>query len=236
VRGPRSLKLWPMTHLTVLRRAGLLGALLTLVLAAGAASAQAAYLSRPYGLVAPGSQPAISWNDVANPSSSDWIGLYKAGAPDGSYLAWIYTGGGRYGTKAFPIPRGIAAGDYELRMFSNNGFTRIAWMHLGIVHPGYGSTIWNTYGQNAVPGKPLSVSWSGIVAPSSSDWVGLYKCATNYCTTGHGSYLAYKYTGGASAGRMDFPMPAGLTPGLYQLRLFTNNSYTLMTFTNIGVR
>jgi hypothetical protein len=225
-----------MTTITSLRRAGLLGALLTLVLAAGgAASAQAASLSRPWGLVAPGSQPAISWHDVAAPSSTDWIGLYKAGAPDNAYLAWIYTGGGRYGTKAFPIPRGISAGDYELRLFSNNGYTRIAWMHLGIVHPGYNSTIWNTYGQPGVRGGHMSVSWSGIVAPSSTDWIGLYKY-TYGTPTNHGSYISYKYTGGASSGRLDYPIPAGLAPGTYQLRLFTNNSYTMMTYTNVSVR
>jgi hypothetical protein len=216
------------------RRATLVSVLCVLVFAAVASSARAASLSRPWGLVAPGSTPAITWQGVSAPSSSDWIGLYKSGAPDNAYLAWIYTGGGSSGTKAFPIPRGIPGGDYELRMFSNNGYTRIAWLYLGIVHPGYGSTIWNTYGQNAVRGKPLSVSWSGIVAPSSTDWIGLYKYAHG-TPTNHGAYIAYKYTGGASSGRIDFPIPAGLAPGTYQLRLFTDNSYTMMTFTNIGV-
>ena len=204
-------------------------------IAPAVASGQYAGLTRPSGLVAPGSTLAISWQGIAAPSGVDWIGLYTPGSadnPDGSLITYVYTGGGSSGTTAFPIPRGIPVGDYSLRLFSNNTYTRLAWLHLGIVHPGYGSTIWSTSGQNAVSGKPYSVSWQGIVAPSTSDWIGLYS-ATGEITPG--SYLSFMYTGGASSGRIDFSIPGGLAPGLYRLILFTNDSYTIMSYTNIGV-
>lgn len=221
----------PSHKVVALLAAGVLGG----GIAPAVASGQVAGLTRPAGLVAPGSTPAISWQGIGSPSSVDWIGLYTPGTastPDGSLITYVYTGGGSSGTTTFPIPRGIAGGDYSLRLFSNNTYTRLAWLHLGIVHPGYGSTIWSTSGQNAVSGKPYSVSWDKIVAPSPTDWIGLYS-ATGEINPG--AYLSSMYTGGASSGRIDFPIPGGLAPGLYRLILFTNDSYTIMSYTNIGV-
>jgi hypothetical protein len=74
-----------------------------------------------------------TWSGIANPTATDWIGLYAYGAADAAYRTWIYvscskTAGSAVaaGSCAFSIPATAAAGTYELRLFSNNGFTKLA--------------------------------------------------------------------------------------------------------------
>ena len=49
-----------------------------------------------------------------------------AGGSDTAYLAWRYTTGTASGNVPFTIPGTITPGTYELRLWSNNGFTRLA--------------------------------------------------------------------------------------------------------------
>ncbi len=54
-------------------------------------------------------------------TSSDWIGLYKVGAANTSYLVYQYTGAGKLkGTLTFA---GRSAGTYEARLFLNDSYT-----------------------------------------------------------------------------------------------------------------
>jgi hypothetical protein len=65
-------------------------------------------------------------------NSTDWIALFAVGAPDSGYLSWSYlngttappTNGQTSATVLTYAP--LAAGDYEWRLFANNGWTRIA--------------------------------------------------------------------------------------------------------------
>ena len=81
--------------------------------------------------VSPTSVPAggtvtATWAGIPSPTPTDWLGLYMPGANDTAYLAWRYTTGAASGAVPFTIPGTIAPGTYELRLFSNNGFTRLA--------------------------------------------------------------------------------------------------------------
>src|SRR5204863_279975 len=75
--------------------------------------------------------------------------------------------------------------------------------------------------------------WSGIAAPSSTDWVGLFTPgapATSYLAW---IYVSCTQTPGAAsgAGSCRFSIPnVGL--GTYELRLFTNNSHTTIATSN----
>jgi hypothetical protein len=37
-----------------------------------------------------GTPVTATWSGIANPTSTDWIGLYAAGAPTASFLDWVY--------------------------------------------------------------------------------------------------------------------------------------------------
>jgi hypothetical protein len=61
------------------------------------------------------------------------MGLYPSGTADTAYVTWIYVscskmpaGAAVAGSCAFAIPGTIAPGSYTLRLFSANGYTKLA--------------------------------------------------------------------------------------------------------------
>lgn len=81
--------------------------------------------------VVPGGTVTVSWSGIPSPSKYDWIGLYKVGASNYSRVKWVYTSGSNYATVAkasgsvsFTMP--TTPGDYEFRLFSRGGWTRLA--------------------------------------------------------------------------------------------------------------
>lgn len=85
------------------------------------------------GTVARGGTVTATWSGITSPSPTDWLGLYSPGAPDTSYLAWIYVscsqtpGAARaFGSCPFVIPGGLAIGTYQLRLLATDGYTRLA--------------------------------------------------------------------------------------------------------------
>jgi hypothetical protein len=66
----------------------------------------------------------VNWSAAARHSAKDWIGLYAAGASDAAYLDFKYAGASHTGKTSFTLP--ARPGEYELRVFENDGFTRRA--------------------------------------------------------------------------------------------------------------
>ena len=67
------------------------------------------------------------------PSATDWIGLFVQGAVDTGYVDWNYVSCAKTpntphaaGSCGFVLPSTLAVGTYELRLFANNGFARLA--------------------------------------------------------------------------------------------------------------
>jgi hypothetical protein len=209
-----------------------LARVITLALVASlviAASAQAAYITYkpPFGnqYLGPGTTFTVSWSEVQSPTPKDWIALYPSGAADSGYITWVYTTGTAAGSTEFTIPRSVTPGAYELRMFSNNSYTRLGVAGLGIAPSTqiyFGIAFPHNSSIDVVAGMKATVAWGSVLAPSKSDWVGLYaeKAAND-------QWISYQYTDGSSTGSMQFPIPAGLTPStFYEFRMFSDNSYT----------
>jgi len=98
-------------------------------------------LSESPGSVAAGSSVTASWS-IASPTSTDWIGLYTPGSSNTAFRSWIYVscsqspGSARAsGSCSLAIPSGTPSGTYELRLFSNNGYTRLATSNTFTVTP-----------------------------------------------------------------------------------------------------
>lgn len=73
-----------------------------------------------------GGQVEAAWSDIPSPADRDWIGLYEPGAPNTAYRSWMYTDGQPGGAVPFSIPASTPPRQYELRLFSNNGYTLLA--------------------------------------------------------------------------------------------------------------
>ncbi len=66
----------------------------------------------------------------------------------------------------------------------------------------------------------VSVSWSGISGPTSTDWVGLAPAGANTAVK------VWKYTNGASSGSLTLRVPSGTVGGNYEVRLMANGTTT----------
>jgi ELWxxDGT repeat protein/VCBS repeat-containing protein len=170
-----------------------------------------------------GSPVTATWSGIPAPSPTDWIGIYdSSSAPDTAPLAWTFTDGNAAGNLNLTVPIGAASGSaYELRLFSNNSYTRLATSNAFSVTAS-NATLSSSH-SSVANGNPLTATWSGIAAPSATDWVGLYDSSG----AADSAIVAWAYTGGAANGSVNLTVPAGSPPGAtYELRLFSNNTYT----------
>ncbi len=82
--------------------------------------------------VAPGGSVSVSWAGLPAPTATDWVGVYRQGAADTAAVWWFYTStcssavGTAKASGSCPLTMPASEGTYELRLFSQNGWTRIA--------------------------------------------------------------------------------------------------------------
>jgi hypothetical protein len=175
-----------------------------------------------------GGSVTATWSGICAPAGADWIGLFAPGAPNTSYLAYRYTTGTASGSVPFTIPATLAPGTYELRLFSNGGYTQLAVSSFTVAACTSGSL--SASPTSIAAGGSVTATWSGICAPAGADWIGLF--APGAPNT---SYLAYRYTTGTASGSVPFTIPATLAPGNYELRVFSNGGYTRLGTSNTFV-
>ncbi len=170
-----------------------------------------------------GGPVTAAWSGIASPSATDWIGLYPSSStPEPGLLAWAYTSGAAAGNLNLTVPAGATPGaTYELRLFTNNTYTRLATSTPFSVTA---STTAIAASPSSVPaGSPVTGTWSGIASPTGVDWVGLYANSGDP----DAAIVAWAYTGGGASGNLNLTVPVSAATGAtYELRLFSNNSYT----------
>ena len=171
----------------------------------------------------PGATATITWMGIASPTSSDWVALVPLNAPDSSHVAWRYTTGAASGSVGLAIPGTAAPGAYQLRVFAQNSWQRLAVSNTILVGPTL--TVSPT---SVAPGGPVTVTWAGISTPTSSDWLALVPIAA-----ADSGYVAWVYTNGSAGDSQPFVLPSNLPPGKYDLRLFAHNSWQRLALSNI---
>jgi PKD repeat protein len=206
----------------------------------GTSTSSSTVLSVSPSSVVQGGSVTATWSGIAAPKSTDWIGLYAPATADGAPLAWIYVSCSQTagtakasGSCAFPIPKSVAAGTYQLRLFSANSYTRLATSATFTVTAATTTTLSATP-SSVLAGGSVTATWSGIAAPKSTDWIGLYVRGT-----ADGAYLAWIYVscsktpGSAKAsGSCTFLIPGSVAAGTYELRLFAADGYTRLATSN----
>jgi hypothetical protein len=179
------------------------------------------------GTVSPGGTLTVSWSGIVSPTASDWIGLFNSGASDSSALVSRYTTGTASGSVPLTIPGSLSPGTYDLRLYSNNSYTRLA---ISTVTVQYAATL-NSSPSPVNPGGTLTVTWSGIISPTANDWIGLFNSGAS-----DSSALVSRYTTGTASGSVPLTIPGSLSPGTYDLRLYANNSYTRLATSTVTVQ
>ena len=179
-----------------------------------------------------------TWSNITNATPTDWIGLYRVGAPDlptTNLLAWIYVSCSKTAASArasgscpFALPANLVAGTYELRLFANDDYiVKRATATFTVSAPSIASP---TLTASQSSGGTVTATWSNISNPTPTDWIGLYRAgAPDLPTT---NLLAWIYVScsktAASArasGSCPFALPPNLAAGTYELRLFANDDY-----------
>ena len=168
----------------------------------------------------------------ANPA--DWVGIYAAGAPDGSFLAWTYLAGSATlpatgvanASLTFTLPE--SAGAYEARLFADNGYGRLTTSApINVIATAHVTVNGVTAPAEVIvqPGEIVTVHVSGAPG-NTTDWVSLAQGGSS-----DGSYLAWQYLNGSNTplvapltdATITFTVPT--TPATYEVRLFANNGY-----------
>jgi len=203
-------------------------------------TAAAATMSASPATVAAGGGVTATWSGITSPTTTDWIGLYPMGAADTAFVAWIYVscsqapGSARAaGSCAFTIPATVAGGSYELRLFSNNGYTKLATSNAVSVTASAGTSL-GASPTTVAAGSGVTATWSGIATPMPADWIGLYPTGAADTAYVAWIYVSCSKTAGAAAaaGSCVFPVPTPIAGGTYELRLFANNGYTKLATSN----
>jgi len=94
---------------------------------------------------------------------------------------------------------------------------------------GVGVTVTGGVGLTVSPttvslGESVTATWSNIVGPTSTDWIGLYAIGADNL-----DFLTFEYTDGTANGSLAYPIPpAPFAIGNYELRLFANDVFTLL--------
>jgi subtilase family serine protease len=186
-----------------------------------------------------GQTVTINWSGVATPTSTDWVGLYHPGDPNTPSIDWFYadnctqtngTTALASGTCTYTMP--ATAGTYQFRLLANNGYTVIATSN-SVTDSGATATL-TASPASVTGGQSVTINWSGVTTPTSTDWVGLYHPGdpntpsidwfyADNCTQTNG-------TTALASGTCTYTMPA--TAGTYQFRLLANNGYTVIATSN----
>ncbi len=198
--------------------------------------------------VAPGNAVTVSWKGVLPATATDWFGLYPSTASDTAFSSWLYvncsqlpTTGQGSGTCTMTVPPTMANGSYNLRLFRNDGYQRLASSDLTIANvggappPSPGPSILVTPTTVTRDGT-VTVSWSGVVTPTATDWFGLYQStASDY------AFLGWRYvsctqspTTPRTSGSCSMTLPS-VPSGSYSLRLFSNDGYQRLASSQLTV-
>jgi hypothetical protein len=170
----------------------------------------------------------------------DWVGLFAVGAGVGQQLDWRYLNGSQTrpatavsnATISFPVP---APGAYEFRLFTNDTWVLVATSatltSTAPATPAAQITVNGSAPPTAVSAGAGSMLTTNVAMSGSTyagDWVGLFPVGGTL-----GQYIEWKYLNGTqtrpatgtSNATLGFTMPG---PGNYELRLFSNDSGTLV--------
>lgn len=178
-------------------------------------------------------------------NTTDWIALYPIGAPDSAFLNWTYLNG-----TSTPPASGltsaeltahapVTAGDYEWRLFANDGWTRITTS--SVVTVTAPTAVLTVNGVTAPAqasvgaGGSITVSLSGGPGNPTA-WIGLAPAGSPDSTLVDWRYLngtTVPPATGSTSGTVQFLAPS--TAGSYELRFFAHGSFSRVATATINV-
>lgn len=143
----------------------------------------------------------------------DWVGIAAAGSPDTSFISYVYVNGA--GTADFSSI-GYAPGNYEARLYSDDGYTVAARTAFTVTAPVVAAADVSTTSATYTVGQSVLVNFANLGA--SGDWVSVALAGSPDT-----AFVQYVYTSGAS-GQVAFD---GLAAGSYEVRAYRGESFVV---------
>jgi Cysteine-rich secretory protein family len=186
----------------------------------------------------------VTWASIARPTSTDWFGIYRVGDPDAAYQDWAYVSCTKApdqarasGSCSLPMPAGTGA--YDIRLFTSNGYTRLARSEQVANNIAAGAQVGlHVSADVADRASVVNVQWQAIHGAASTDWIGLYRSGAADTAP-----ITWLYVGCAQLpldarplGSCNMLLPATLEAGSYELRLFSANSYQRLASARLRVK
>lgn len=188
--------------------------------------------------VAIGASLTATWGSVSGPTVTDWVALYPISNTDQQYVNWFYdsscsqtagTTAAASGSCMLTVPTtaNVTPGSYNLRLFANNGFTKLATSSTFTV------TSSGTLSESPDPvalGNNATGSFSGVSPNTVKDWIGIFPMNGD-----DHSYLTWLYdssctqtagTTALSTGSCAISTTGATAGNQYNLRLFANDGFT----------
>lgn len=139
---------------------------------------------------------------------NDWIGMYKSGSPDGSYMTKRYLNGKENGTVALEAPD---PGSYNFRLFVNDSFTKLATSNNIDAKAAVGNKVIATP-SHVGPGGTVTVTYWGA-PPEGTGVIGMYGV-----NRPDKFYISMTPIGSKSCGSITYRLPR--SSGQYDFRMF----------------
>jgi hypothetical protein len=192
--------------------------------------------------LAPNATLTATWNGIASPTERDWVGLYAPGADNKTRIIWNYVSCSKTpgaslaaGTCPFTIPNDLVPGEYELRLYADDSFAALLATsgHVTVTQATAPPPL-SVSPASAQAGDHVTATWSGIVEPMPTDWLGLYRLGTPDTASIGRVYVSCTSTPGAAreSGSCSVELPSALAVDTYELRLFAADSMTRLSISN----
>jgi hypothetical protein len=156
--------------------------------------------------------------------SNEWMAIYPAGSSNdfGNIVQWKLTGGTKNGTVTFEAQK---VGNYDLRVFQAANF--ITHKEFSVNDGVLGASV-TTPKQTYSTTEKIEVLFENM-SGDDEDWIGIYPVGSN---NDWKNIVKWNWTGGEKDGMKSFD---ALPKGLYDVRVFFNNSFNTEASTQILV-
>jgi hypothetical protein len=156
------------------------------------------------------------------------VSLTTSGLPDGATAALNPAAPTTSSTLTITTTTSVAAGTYPFSVTGTSGsLVHSAAATLVVQTAPAGPTL-IVSPTSARHGTNVTVTWSGVASPTSSDWIGIFRPGA-----AASSYLSYEYDSTCRSGRIGSATSSGSCSfklpnlaGTYEFRLMANNSFT----------
>jgi hypothetical protein len=178
--------------------------------------------------VTAGGETAYTVTVAGNNGFAGAVSLAASGLPDGATAGFNPTAPTASSTLTITTTASVAAGTYPFTITGASGSLAHSVAATLVVQAAPTGPTLGVSPTSSRRGTNVTVTWSGVTSPTSSDWIGIFPPGA-----ANSSYLSYEYDSTCRSGHISTARSSGSCSfrlpnqaGTYELRLMANNGFT----------